>query len=217
MIVRQENPRDSEEIRALVTAAFDGAPHSNGTEGAIIDALREGGALSVSLVAEREGEIVGYVGFSPVQIDGRDIEWYGLGPVAVRPDRQRQGVGVRLIEAGLAQMKSIGAAGCVVLGDPGYYSRFGFHADPALSFPGVPQSISSVWILGHILGKGSSFIIRPSTERRRPLGAATSYIGRHEKSPSGERAFHSPCVDWRSCSSISGRLLGSAGQWVARG
>ncbi|HEV7436197.1 MAG TPA: N-acetyltransferase [Pseudorhizobium sp.] len=138
MFVRQENPRDIEEIRALVTNAFDGAPHSDGTEGAIVDALRDGGALSVSLVAEREGEIVGYVAFSPVQIDGRDIDWYGLGPVAVRPDQQRQGVGVRLIESGLAQIKSIGAAGCVVLGDPGYYSRFGFQADPLLSFPDVP-------------------------------------------------------------------------------
>lgn len=139
MIVRPEHPKDIEEIRALITTAFDGAPYSDGTEGAIVDALRKGGALSVSLVAERGGEIVGHVAFSPVQIDGNELRWYGLGPVAVRPDRQRQGIGTRLIEAGLDQIKSMGAAGCVVLGYPGYYSRFGFKADPTLSFPGVPQ------------------------------------------------------------------------------
>ena len=140
MIIRPEHSRDIEKIRALITEAFDGAAHSDGTEGDIVDALRQGGALTVSLVAEHNGEIVGHVAFSPVQIDGEEHGWYGLGPVAVRPEEQRQGVGRRLIEAGLAEIKSLGAAGCVVLGDPGYYSRFGFKADPALCFPGVPQA-----------------------------------------------------------------------------
>ncbi|RVA21305.1 N-acetyltransferase, partial [Mesorhizobium sp. M7A.F.Ca.CA.004.11.2.1] len=138
MIIRPENAHDIAEIRALVTTAFDGAPYSAGTEGAIVDALRAGGALTVSLVAEQDGEIVGHVAFSSVKIDGTEVNWYGLGPVAVRPDRQRQGVGVQLIEAGLDRIKSLGAAGCVVLGDPGYYSRFGFKADPTLRFPDVP-------------------------------------------------------------------------------
>lgn len=92
----------------------------------------------MSLVAEKDGEIVGHVAFSPVEIHGQAVNWYGLGPVAVRPDKQRQGIGARLIEAGLYQIKTHGAAGCVVLGDPGYYARFGFKADPALHFPGVP-------------------------------------------------------------------------------
>ncbi|MGO4569967.1 GNAT family N-acetyltransferase [Rhizobium sp. 2YAF20] len=138
MIIRPENLQDITEIRALVTNAFEGAPHSDGTEGAIVDALRTGGALTVSLVAEHDGEIVGYVAFSAVEIDGKAVDWYGLGPVAVRPDQQRHGIGVGLIEAGLDQIKTLGAAGCVVLGDPGYYSRFGFKADPALRFPDVP-------------------------------------------------------------------------------
>ncbi len=138
MIIRSENSGDGPEIRALVTAAFDGAPHSEGSEAAIVDALRAGGALTVSLVAENNGAIIGHVAFSPVEIDGRNLDWFGLGPVAVRPDRQRQGVGIRLIGAGIDRIRSIGAAGCVVLGDPGYYRRFGFKADPALCFPGVP-------------------------------------------------------------------------------
>ncbi len=87
----------------------------------------------MSLVAEKDGEIVGHVAFSPVEIHGQAVNWYGLGPVAVRPDKQRQGIGGRLIEAGLDQIKTRGAAGCVVLG-----ARFGFKADPALYFPGVP-------------------------------------------------------------------------------
>jgi putative acetyltransferase len=139
MIIRPETARDIAEIQTLVTIAFEGAPHSDGTEGAIVDALRAAGALTTSLVAERDGLIVGHVAFSPVEIDGKSVDWYGLGPVAVRPDQQRQGVGVRLIEAGLDEIKALGARGCVVLGDPAYYSRFGFSADAALQFPGVPH------------------------------------------------------------------------------
>ncbi len=138
MIIRPENTGDIQPIRMLVTNAFNDAPHSDGTEGALVDSLRAGGALTVSLVAENDGEIVGHVAFSPVEIHGQPVDWYGLGPVAVRPDKQRQGIGARLIEAGLDQIKARGAAGCVVLGDPGYYARFGFKADPALRFPGVP-------------------------------------------------------------------------------
>lgn len=138
MIIRPESLQDVEEIRALITAAFDGSPHSDGSEAAIVDALREGAALTVSLVAEHDREIVGQVTFSPVEIAGTEVKWYGLGPVAVRPERQRQGVGSRLIKAGLDQIQSLDAVGCVVLGDPDYYSRFGFKVDTALTFPGVP-------------------------------------------------------------------------------
>ncbi|MDM9626677.1 N-acetyltransferase [Rhizobium sp. S152] len=139
MIIRSETTRDIPEIQKLVTIAFKDAPHSDGTEGAVVAALRAAGALTISLVAEHDGVVVGHVAFSPVEIDGKSVDWYGLGPVAVRPDQQRQGVGVRLIEAGLDQIKTKGARGCVVLGDPVYYARFGFNADGALQFPGVPQ------------------------------------------------------------------------------
>ena len=70
MQIRCEEPDDVEAIRATVTAAFTNAPHSSGTEAAIVDALRHAGALAVSLVAEDEGEIVGHIAFSPVTIDG---------------------------------------------------------------------------------------------------------------------------------------------------
>lgn len=139
MIIRPEDIYDVDDIRSLITSAFDGTPHSDGTEGAIVDALREGGALTVSLVAEQAGDIVGHVAFSPVRVENAVGDWYGLGPLAVRLDRRRHGIGVQLVENGLSTIRSLGAAGCVVLGDPSYYSRFGFKADPNLRFPGVPS------------------------------------------------------------------------------
>jgi putative acetyltransferase len=139
MIIRDEVPVDVEAIRSVVTAAFDGAPHANGSEAAIVDALRANGALTLSLVAEIEGEVVGYVAYSPVSIDGRETRWFGLGPIAVMKSVQRRGIGKSLIDNGLGRLATIGAHGCVVLGDPVYYGRFGFESDANLRFPGVPE------------------------------------------------------------------------------
>lgn len=89
---------------------------------------------------------MGHVGFSPVLIDGEDIGWFGLGLVSVASDQQRKGVGSALIETGLLLLKARGAKGCVVLGDPAYYRRFGFAALPTLRYGDVPagyfQSLS---------------------------------------------------------------------------
>jgi putative acetyltransferase len=126
MIVRSEMPADETTIRSLVTTAFLTAPHSGGNEADIVDALRSTGSLTISLVAEDEGEVVGHVAFSPVSIDGLDVGWYGLGPVAVRVDKRRHGFGKALIVSGIQQLKNIGAKGCVVLGDTAYYGKFGF-------------------------------------------------------------------------------------------
>jgi predicted N-acetyltransferase YhbS len=76
------------------------------------------------------------VAFSPVTIAGAQGDWYGLGPVAVRPDKQGHGFGQSLVRAGLERLRALHAAGCVVLGEPGYYRRFGFESDPALTFGG---------------------------------------------------------------------------------
>ena len=95
--------------------------------------------LTISLVAEDEGRIVGHVTASPVSISSGATNWYGLGPVSVLPEKQRQGVGSRLIEAVLAQLRKKSAAGCVVLGEPEYYQRFGFKAEPSLVLADVPS------------------------------------------------------------------------------
>lgn len=136
--IRTERPEDIDAIRAVTAAAFEDAEHSSGTEAMIVDVLRTAGALTLSLVAVENNEISGHVAFSPVNIESGATGWFGLGPVSVRPDRQGTGIGKALIEAGLAKLKDDGAHGCVVLGDPRYYARFGFVSDPALRYADVP-------------------------------------------------------------------------------
>jgi putative acetyltransferase len=137
MEIRFEQSEDLAAIRTLTFAAFGNAPHSTQTEAAIIDALRRAGALTISLVAVDEVP-VGHIAFSPVTINGEVSGWYGLGPVSVRPDRQRKGVGRALIQTGLDHLRAMNAQGCVVLGDPLYYGRFGFISDPNLRYGNVP-------------------------------------------------------------------------------
>ncbi len=119
-------------------AAFLNAPHTSHTEQFIISALRKAGALTVSLVADAAGTVIGHVAVSPVSISDGTCGWCGLGPIAVAPEHQDRGVGSRLMHAALVRLREDGAAGCVVLGEPGYYGRFGFRADPGLVLPGVP-------------------------------------------------------------------------------
>lgn len=137
-ILREERAADAEAISRLTEAAFAGAEHSSGTEAAIIVKLRAAGQLTLSLVAEEAGVLLGHVAFSPVLIAGKDHGWFGLGPVSVAPDAQRRGIGKSLIREGLARIKTQGAKGCVVLGDPAYYARFGFAPKAGLTFEGVP-------------------------------------------------------------------------------
>jgi putative acetyltransferase len=111
------------------------------TEANIVDGLRAAGALVLSLVAIVDGdELAGHVAFSSVRIGRESLDWFGMGPVAVWPERQRRGVGSKLVEAGLDRMRNGGAQGVVVLGDPAYYGRFGFRAYDDLRYPGPPPS-----------------------------------------------------------------------------
>lgn len=137
MKIRKETPADLALIRQMTEAAFAREDHSSGTEGGIIDALRDAGTLTLSLVAEIDGQVVGHIAFSPVTVAGADVAWFGLGPVAIRTDMQGQGIGGELIRAGLAQLQAQGARGCAVLGSPDYYTRFGFAPNADLVFDGV--------------------------------------------------------------------------------
>lgn len=145
-IIRPEQPKDATAITRVNEQAFKSVAHSEQAEQFIVLALRNAGALSVSLVAERSNQIIGHVAFSPVRFSDGSVRWYGLGPVAVLPELQHQGVGKALINSGLDALRSLGAAGCVVLGDPNYYARFGFRHRPECIFEGVPaeyfQSLS---------------------------------------------------------------------------
>jgi predicted N-acetyltransferase YhbS len=149
--IRREAPADISAIETITVAAFRSAEHSSGTEQHIVAALRDAGQLVVSLVAEEYGQIVGHVAASAVSISGGTANWYGLGPVSVIPERQGQGLGTLLVTSALRELRTLGAAGCVVLGEPGYYARFGFRPEPGLVLPGVPaQYFQAVALQGAI-------------------------------------------------------------------
>jgi len=139
MIIRDEARSDIPAITTVTQAAFKDMSVSQQTEAFIINALRNAGALTLSLVAEIEGDVKGHVAFSPVTLSDGTTEWYGLGPVSVLPQLQRQGIGTALITLGLARLREQGAQGCVLVGDPGYYERFGFVNSRTLTYPGAPR------------------------------------------------------------------------------
>lgn len=137
--IRPECLSDENAIGEVTRQAFASHPYSHQTEHFIIEALRKARALSISLVAEQAEQIVGHIAFSPAVIDDCSSGWYGAGPVSVLPEHQGQGIGRALIERGLAQLKELGAKGCVLVGDPAFYGRFGFANSSSFVFEGVPQ------------------------------------------------------------------------------
>ena len=138
IIIRPESPADTPAIEAVTVAAFANAPHAAHTEQFIVAALRRAGALSVSLVAALDGEVVGHVAVSPVSLSDRSAGWFGLGPISVLPEHQGRGIGSQLMQQALRLLRERGAAGCVLVGDPAFYTRFGFQPEAALTYPGVP-------------------------------------------------------------------------------
>jgi putative acetyltransferase len=136
--IRPERGEDSRGIAAVHVSAFANHPLSQQTEHLIVDELRAATALAISLVAEMTGRIVGHIAFSLVTIEGKDVHWYALGPVGVLPELQGQGIGSSLVRQGLKALQAHGAAGCVLLGEPEFYSRFGFRQCRELTMEGVP-------------------------------------------------------------------------------
>jgi putative acetyltransferase len=141
IIIRSERSTDVDAIAAVTVAAFSTLAISNHTEQFIIAALRTAKALTVSLVAESDGRVVGHVAFSPVTISDGTPNWYGLGPVSVLPEYQRQGIGKALIREGLSRLKDMNAHGCCLVGHPEYYKKFGFKNMPGLVHEGVPPEV----------------------------------------------------------------------------
>lgn len=128
MKIRPETEDDLAAIHAVNVAAFE-----TDAEARLVDALREHADPFISLLAERDGEVVGHIAFSPVTHSARaDLRILGLGPMAVDPDLQKTGVGTFLVAKGLEECRSLGAGALVVLGHPEYYPRFGF--EPASQF-----------------------------------------------------------------------------------
>ena len=141
MIIRKETIADREAITEVTIAAFKNHPISKQTEQFIIKALRDADALTLSLVADIDGRVVGHIAFSPVIISDNTEDWYGMGPVSVLPEYQKQGIGKLLINNGLSSLKKLAGQGCVLVGDPKYYQRFGFKNFPELVHEGIPQEV----------------------------------------------------------------------------
>ncbi len=138
IIIRSETAADIEAISVITEAAFANHPYSHQTEQFIIKALRAAKAITVSLVAVAGGKVVGHIAFSPVTISDGSAGWYGLGPISVLPELQRRGIGKSLMREGLAAIQALSAKGCMLVGNPDYYQRFGFRNIPELILDNVP-------------------------------------------------------------------------------
>jgi putative acetyltransferase len=174
--IHPETASEIDDIRRINIEAFRDHPISRQTEHLIVDALRDIGALDLSLVAVVDGGIVGHVAFSKASVGDSESGWYLLGPVAVMPGAQGRGVGSALVESGLAKLRTLSASGCVLVGDPGYYSRFGFGTFPDLSYVGVPHEyvlglpFTEAEPCGSIVAN-EAFQIEPESDQ--PLGQHT--------------------------------------------
>ncbi|MEO0485435.1 MAG: N-acetyltransferase [Pseudomonadota bacterium] len=137
--LRPERPGEGPALHALTDAAFAGKAFADGTEGAIIGALRDAGDLVLSLVADAGEGPIGHVALSPAWIAGQS-GWLGLGPLSVAPAHQQRGIGSKLMGDAISFARTREAKGIVLLGDPAYYRRFGFVADCGLTFLDVPTA-----------------------------------------------------------------------------
>lgn len=129
--IRKETEADEGDIYRVTELAFRDRPYADGDEQDVVQRLRESGALVLSLVAVENEILLGQVSFSPAINSGGSHPWFALGPVSVLPSRQGEGIGARLILAGLNEIESLGARGCILTGNPDYYRRFGFELAPA--------------------------------------------------------------------------------------
>jgi putative acetyltransferase len=141
LLLRDETPADIPAIAHVTIAAFKDVPVSRQTEHFILEHLRAANALTISIVAQLAGQIVGHIAFSPVMINQTDCGWFGLGPLSVLPSNQRQGIGKALMHRGLTQLRNHHAKGCCLVGHPAYYTKFGFHNTPDLFIHGVPPEV----------------------------------------------------------------------------
>lgn len=139
--IRDETQEDFITIHEVTTAAFKNLEISSHTEQFIVEALRKAKVLTVSLVAEMDGRVVGHIAFSPVTISDNAPGWYGMGPLSVLPAYQRMGIGKALVKAGLERLNTLGAKGCCLVGHPTYYTQFGFRNVPGFALEGVPPEV----------------------------------------------------------------------------
>ena len=157
ILIREEQFGDEAAIFKITEDAFHGMPYAGGDEQILVDRLRDQNSLVLSLVAvdddkqanasPAEKAVVGHIAFSiAINTDG-SAPWYAFGPVSVTPERQAEGIGAQLINQGLATIQSRGALGCILTGDPNYYSRFDFAVSPNFSPANEPAEYFQLKLL----------------------------------------------------------------------
>ena len=142
MLIRDERPEDASRITHIQYTAFKGHPvHAPGAEPVehhLVTGLRAANALTLSLLVEKGRQAVGHIAVSPAVVGAVQDGWFLLGPLGVLPPFQGQGLGSALVAEALRRLGQQGAAGVVLVGEPGFYTRFGFACWPDLGYPGVP-------------------------------------------------------------------------------
>jgi putative acetyltransferase len=154
--IRKEQTADLTAIREVNRRAF-----GQDQEGVIVDVLRANGAALLSLVAILEDRIIGHILYSPARVG--NLDGAALGPMAVLPEQQRQGIGSRLVEAGNQHLSEAGCPFIVVVGHPAFYPRFGFQ--PARTYGlacewDVPDEVFMVKVLDGARMGGATGLVR---------------------------------------------------------
>jgi putative acetyltransferase len=170
--LRPEGPADHPDIRRLVAQAFARSDGGSPPEVRLVEALRGSDAWlpELSMVAEVDGEVVGYALLSRVWVQPGRIPALALGPVAVLPGRQRRGYGRDVVQAALDAAAELGERLVVVLGNPAYYRRFGFIPAARFGLTGPWSGLGDPW----------QVLVLPSVDGSRPVV------------PSGEVAYPPP-------------------------
>ena len=145
--IRIEHLEDRRAIFDLAKRAFAPMPYADGDEQELIDKLRDAGALSLSAVAVIDNAIVGHVALSPAAHESGEMGWYTLGPISAEPALQRRGIGRGLIAFAKTWVSEHAARGCILTGNPAYYSRFGFESAPRNAPTDAPPAFFMVWPL----------------------------------------------------------------------
>jgi putative acetyltransferase len=140
MFIRLEEPRDITTVQDVIRRAFAPMPFGDDNDQHLTNKFRAAGELSLSLVAEKDGVIVGHVALTPAVHESGAAGWFALGPLAVEPDLQRKGIGTALIAEAKVWLAGRGAAGCIVMGDTNYYPRHGFMPTPESAPPNEPAA-----------------------------------------------------------------------------
>ncbi len=148
VLIRPERPEDIQAIHDVTKRAFATMSYAGGDEQLLPARFRKAGALALSLVAELDGKIVGQLTLTPAFAADESPGWFALGPISVAPETQKQGIGTKMIEAAKAWMREKSAAGCVLIGNPTYYSRFGWLGFPDIAPEGEPPEFYQILPLG---------------------------------------------------------------------